>query len=118
MHSFDSSQVTCIVNGALDKVRGGYYPPVFFPALAKTMPFYEQFETAFYLKPISDKGQYGWLYRVYPEPWQVILQTAQQKKRGKETMMTVENTVVLVAEQRPSYQQAVDVLCRAASDNS
>jgi hypothetical protein len=57
-----------IVNGALDKVRDGYYPAVFFPKLAATVDrFYKKFETAFYLKPISDKGVYGWLFRVYPE---------------------------------------------------
>jgi hypothetical protein len=52
--------VTCIVNGALDKVRDGYYPALFFPALAKTVPFYRDFEPVFFLKPISDKGLYGW----------------------------------------------------------
>jgi hypothetical protein len=35
---------TCIVNGALDKVREGYYPALVFPALAKTVPFYRQCE--------------------------------------------------------------------------
>ena len=60
--------VMVIVNGALDKVRDGYYPGVFFPKLATTVDrFYKNFESAFYLKPISDKGVYGWLYRVYPE---------------------------------------------------
>lgn len=60
--------VMVIVNGALDKVRDGYYPAIFFPKLAETVDrFYKRFESAFYLKPISDKGVYGWLYRVYPE---------------------------------------------------
>jgi hypothetical protein len=59
---------TMIVNGALDKVREGYYPAVFFPALAKTVDrFYRKFEPLLILKPISDKGVYGWLFRVYPE---------------------------------------------------
>lgn len=57
-----------IINGALDKVRGGYYPGVFFPKLAATVDrFFKKFESVFYLKPITDKGVYGWLYRVYPE---------------------------------------------------
>ena len=60
--------VMVIVNGALDKVRDGYYPGIFFPKLAATVDrFYKKFESVFYLKPISDKGVYGWLYRVYPE---------------------------------------------------
>jgi len=68
---FDSSPpnlAMVIVNGALDKVRNNYYPAVFFPKLASTVDrFYSRFESVFYLKPISDKGVYGWLYRVYPE---------------------------------------------------
>ena len=65
-----------IVNGALDKVRDGYYPAVFFPKLAATVDrFYKRFDSAFYLKPITDKGIYGWLFRVYGEPWQIYLQT-------------------------------------------
>ena len=66
--SLEPSSVMIIVNGALDKVRDGYYPAVFFPSLAATVDrFYKNFESAFYLKPISDKGVYGWLFRVFPE---------------------------------------------------
>jgi hypothetical protein len=106
--------VTCIVNGALDKVRDGYYAAVFFPALAATVPFYKQFQAVFVLKPVSDKGLYGWLYRVYPEPWQVILQTARPVRKGDETVMTVENTVALVSKKRPSYQEAVQAMLTTA----
>jgi hypothetical protein len=110
----DKTVVTCVVNGALDKVRDGYYAAVFFPALAATVPFYKQFQSVFFLKPVSDKGMYGWLYRVYPEPWQVILQTARPVQKGDETVMTVENTVALVSESRPSYQEAVQAMLTAA----
>jgi len=72
-----------IINGALDKVRGGFYPAVFFPKLAATVDrFYKKFESAFYLKPFSDKGVYGWLYRVYPEPWQVVWEDVGRGKDG------------------------------------
>ena len=107
--------VTCIVNGALDKVRDGYYPALFFPALAATNSFYQSFEAAFVLKPISDKGVYGWLYRVYPEPWQVILQTARQKQKGSETVVSIEETVALESETRPSYAESVAALLSTAS---
>ena len=60
-----------VVNGALDKVRDGYYAPFIFPKLAKTFDFYKSFQPLLYLKPISDKGLYGWLFKVYDEPWQV-----------------------------------------------
>merc|ERR1711982_163171 len=34
-----------IINGALDKVRDGYYPSIFFPKLASTVDrFYKKFE--------------------------------------------------------------------------
>ena len=70
-----------IINGALDKVKGGFYPAFVFPKLAKTVdPFYNKFESGFYLKPFSDKGVYGWLYRVYPEPWQVYLECVKPGK--------------------------------------
>jgi hypothetical protein len=72
-----------IVNGALDKVRGGFYPAVFFPKLARTVDrFYTKFESVFYVKPFSDKGVYGWLYRVYPEPWQVVWEDVKPGKDG------------------------------------
>ena len=100
---------TCIVNGALDKVREGYYPALVFPALAKTVPFYRQCEPVFIVKPISDKGVYGWLFRVYPEPWQVILQTARPGKNGS---LQVQETVALISDTRPSYGQIVEALLR------
>ena len=69
LHNNSSKETsTVIVNGALDKVRDGYYPAVFFPKLAATVDrFYRNFEPLLILKPISNKGVYGWLYRVYPE---------------------------------------------------
>jgi hypothetical protein len=99
---------TIIVNGALDKVRDGYYPGVFFPKLAATVDrFYNKFESVFFLKPISDKGVYGWVYRVYPEPWQVVLQTVKEKDSQ---CQYIENTVVSTSATRPSYLQAVQTL--------
>jgi len=109
----DNSKETnlVIVNGALDKVRDGYYPALFFPKLAATVErFYNRFESVFYLKPITDKGVYGWLYRVYPEPWQVVLQTPTDNKRGS---MYVENTVVYTSDTRPTYTEAVAKLIKA-----
>jgi hypothetical protein len=105
-----SNHPTCIVNGALDKIRDGYYPAVFFPGLASTVPFYRAFQAVFILKPISDKGVYGWLYKCYPEPWQVILQTARQEKKDGQTMIKVEETVALVSDERPVYAEIVRAL--------
>ncbi len=83
MHDASPGTPMVIVNGALDKVRGGFYPAIFFPKLARTVDrFYDKFDTVFYIKPISDKGVYGWLYRVYPEPWQVVYEDVRPGKDG------------------------------------
>lgn len=104
------STVMVIINGALNKVRGGYYPGVFFPKLAATVDrFFQKFESVFYLKPLTDKGVYGWLYRVYPEPWQVVLQTT-TKKNGE---LQVDNTVVHTSDERPDYNTALKILVNA-----
>jgi hypothetical protein len=103
-----STTPTCIVNGALDKVRDGYYPGFVFPKLATTFDFYKQFEAVLFLKPISDKGVYGWVFRVYPEPWQVVLQTPVRDEQKEE--IVVEDTVVLVSETRPTYTECVQAL--------
>jgi Domain of unknown function (DUF1995) len=109
---------TIVMNGALDKVRDGYYPALFFPALAKTVPFYRQFEPILFAKPISDKGLYGWLYRVYPEPWQVILQVARPSTKPNDSTFLVENIVVLVADRRPSYAEAINAMVRESAQQS
>ena len=104
--------VTVVVNGALDKVCNGFYPALFFPALAKSVPFYKQFDAALYLKPVSDKGVYGWIYRVYPEPWQVILQTPIKNADGQ--VIKVNEQVAMTSDSKPSYTQAVQALVKEA----
>jgi len=94
------------VNGAFDKLRGGYYPRLIFPKLGDCIDrFITDFETIFYLKPLNDKGLSGWLYRVFPEPWQVLLQS-----RDGDTKLA------LAAEDRPNYFDAVDALVRSARE--
>lgn len=116
MHLASAESTMVIVNGALDKVRGGYYPAFAFPKLAATVDrFYNNFESVFYLKPISDKGVYGWLYRVYPEPWQVVLQTVKEDNRGQ---MFIEDSVVYTSDERPAYNDAVAKLVAAANARS
>jgi hypothetical protein len=113
LHNNGGDQVTTvIVNGALDKVRDGYYPGIFFPTLAATVDrFYKKFESIFYLRPLSDKGCYGWVYRVYPEPWQVILQT----KTIVKDRVVIENTVVYTSDVRPSFALALEKMVQEAS---
>jgi len=113
---YDSSPNTAqvVVNGALDKLRGGYYPAVFFPKLAASVDrYFKKFQSVLYLKPLTDKGAYGWLFRVYPEPWQVILQYANIDNKDS---ITVENIVILVSETRPDYNKAVAMLVAADAE--
>lgn len=93
-----------VVNGAFDKLRDGYYPPFLFPKLAQvTDRFIRSFETIYYLKPLLDKGVYGWLYRVYPEPWQVLV----ERRDGSAE-------VADVSPERPPYLKAIEIMKRAA----
>lgn len=111
MHNMQKETSFIIINGALDKVRGGFYPAIFFPKLAATVDrFYNKFESVFYVKPFSDKGVYGWLYRVYPEPWQVIYENV---RPGKDGNAEVEYVTVAVLDKRPSYADVVKMLVEA-----
>eukprot|EP00569_Conticribra_weissflogii_P003810 CAMPEP_0171333996 /NCGR_PEP_ID=MMETSP0878-20121228/4374_1 /TAXON_ID=67004 /ORGANISM="Thalassiosira weissflogii, Strain CCMP1336" /LENGTH=389 /DNA_ID=CAMNT_0011835025 /DNA_START=81 /DNA_END=1250 /DNA_ORIENTATION=+ len=115
MHNIQKEPTMVIVNGALDKVRGGFYPAVFFPKLAATIDrFYNKFESIFYLKPFSDKNVYGWLYRVYPEPWQVVWENV---KPGKDGSPEVEYVVVATLDKKPSYSDTIGMLMKASQSN-
>ena len=109
--STSTSTTTIIVNGALDKVRDGYYASFIFPALAKTFDFYRGFEHVLFLKPLSDKGLYGWLFKVYGEPWQLFLQKPSTVTKGGVTSIEVEDIVALVSEdKKPTYQECIQAL--------
>lgn len=89
-----------VVNGAFDKLRGGYYPPLLFPKLAACVDrFIRRAEPLFYLKQVTDKGRAGWLFRVYPEPWQLL----RQARDGATSLL-------LETDDRPSYDDAVRAL--------
>lgn len=112
IHETNSEQIqpTIVVNGSLDKVRDGYYPSIFFPALSKTISFYKQFTFVYCLKPITYQNLYGWLYRVYPEPYQVIL----QRTIVKNDRIEVKETIALVSNDRPTYQEIINALTNTA----
>ena len=96
-----------IINGALDKVKGGFYPAFVFPKLAATVDrFYKKFDAGFYLKPYSDKGLYGWLYRVYPEPWLVVYENVKPGKiEGNPGKYLMKQSLLV------SCQRAYYILC-------
>jgi hypothetical protein len=57
---------------------------------------------------------YGWLYRVYPEPWQVHLEIV---KPGKDGNAEVEYVLVDALDQKPSYDKVVSMLLKASQAN-
>jgi hypothetical protein len=92
------------MNGAFDKLRGGYYPRPLFPKLAESVDrFVVDAEPLVYLKSVKDKGRDGWLFRVYPEPWQLIAQ-------GREASLLLETY-----DERPAYNDCVATLLAAGS---
>lgn len=104
---------TVIVNGNLDRVRGGYYPRIFYPGLYSCKERYlKYFEPVFYLKPV----QGGLLFRRFPEPWQQILTYYDPNApAGKKGPKKVLSTVVATAEARPPYNDVTNALKRAAA---
>jgi len=66
-----------IFNGELDRLRGGYYPSLFFPELARlTNEFLPNFETAYYIHNFKGTRP-GVLFRAYPGPWCVFRRNPQ-----------------------------------------
>lgn len=89
-----------VFNGELDRVRSGYYPPLFYPKVAaagdRILP---RLTTAFYVHNFKGSAG-GTLFRCFPGPWQVL------DARGR---------VVAVCEARPTLKTvALDVLPAAA----
>ena len=69
----EGTPMICL-NGALDKVCSGYYSNFLNPKLGSCAErFFSKFEPVYYCKPIG-AGR-GWLFRVYPEEWQLFRQT-------------------------------------------
>ena len=90
------------VNGAFDKLRGGFYPRPLFPKLAECVDrFVVDAEALVVLKNVADKGRAGWLFRVYPEPWQLFAQ-------GKEASLLLETY-----DDRPAYNDCIATLLKA-----
>lgn len=70
------------VNADLDKVRGSYYPRLFYPGLwnVKTR-FLSRFEPVYYIKQFAGGGT---LFRCYPEKWTLLYTQGQVLWEGDE----------------------------------
>ncbi|KAG2451997.1 hypothetical protein HYH02_003039 [Chlamydomonas schloesseri] len=62
-----------IFNGELDRVRGGYYPSVFFPEIAKFgKELFPLMTTAYYIHNFKGTRP-ATLFRCYPGPWTLLV---------------------------------------------
>lgn len=88
----------CVINGALQNLRGGYYSPLFYPSLAKSVDrYYRDFEPAYLLRPINSEG---WLHRVYGEDFGLFKEVGS----GKEPKLVAEMP------ERPSFEDCIRIL--------
>ncbi|PXF46101.1 hypothetical protein BWQ96_04107 [Gracilariopsis chorda] len=68
--SEDSKCTLVTVNADFDKVRGGYYPRLFYPGLHKARDkVLKRFEEIYYIKSFSNGGT---LLRRFPEGWKLF----------------------------------------------
>ncbi|KAK9844343.1 hypothetical protein WJX74_001039 [Apatococcus lobatus] len=78
-------QPIIVFNGELDRMRGGYYPALFYPKVAQaSREFLPLFERAFYIHNFKGSNP-GALFRAYPGPWQVL----RRGGRGSDDMQVV-----------------------------
>lgn len=70
MESLQGDKPLIAVNADLDKVRGSYYPRLFYPGLwnVKTR-FLSRFEPVYYVKQFAGGGT---LFRCYPDKWTLL----------------------------------------------
>eukprot|EP01026_Neomeris_dumetosa_P081856 TRINITY_DN92749_c0_g1_i4.p2 TRINITY_DN92749_c0_g1~~TRINITY_DN92749_c0_g1_i4.p2 ORF type:complete len:293 (+),score=47.79 TRINITY_DN92749_c0_g1_i4:3-881(+) len=60
-----------VFNGELDRIRSGYYPPLFYPKVGKMAKnFIPLFTSAYYIHNFKGSKP-GTLFRAYPGPWKV-----------------------------------------------
>jgi hypothetical protein len=87
-----------VINGDLDKVRGGYYPRLFYPGLWRAkVRFLSRFREVYYIKMFSNGGT---LMRRYGEAW-----TLRYRNRDNS-----ETTVLRTFESRPEFRLVEDLL--------
>eukprot|EP00904_Undaria_pinnatifida_P005540 jgi/Undpi1/2115/HiC_scaffold_12.g05501.m1 len=98
-----------MLNGGLDKLRGGYYPRIFYPGLYNAKErFLKNFETMYYLKALPG----GWIFRKAPEDWQIV-SMSQEAKRGQKA---VSSRVLTSTADRPEYNKAIKIIQAAARE--
>lgn len=105
MLSCDGGDPIVLLNGDLDKVRGGYYPRIFYPGLHKVKDrFLSRFEETYYLKMFSNGGT---LMRRYGEPW-----TLRYRNTNNDVTVLLETF-----DKRPEFVQVENTLRNARTQD-
>jgi Domain of unknown function (DUF1995) len=98
MELFYGADPIILINGDLDKVRGSYYPKVFYPGLHKTKNrFLSRFKETYYWKQFSNGGT---LLRRYGGDWSLLYRNADND----------ETVLLQVFPQRPQFRVVEDLL--------
>lgn len=74
-----------VINGQLDRLRSGYYPSFFYPALAAaTKSFFSRFTSSFVITPVAVNGDRlgAWLCRMDPNPWVLLVRSAARQDQS------------------------------------
>lgn len=96
MEKLQGDKTVVAINADLDKVRGGYYPRLFYPGLWKVKTrFLSKFVAAYYIKMFSNGGT---LFRCFPEKWKLFY-------NGREGM-----EVLWEGEERPQFVEVEKLL--------
>mmetsp|Transcript_37993 Transcript_37993/g.150982 ORF Transcript_37993/g.150982 Transcript_37993/m.150982 type:complete len:276 (+) Transcript_37993:39-866(+) len=104
LENFDDEKRTVVViNGELDRIRGGYYPRIFYPRLHKVAErSLRKFVPIYFFKSYPNRGT---LLRAYPGPWRLFYTSGQG-----------EIFCLIESEERPAYQEIEKILRKAADD--
>ena len=72
----DSTRPMICINGALDRLRNGYYPGLFYPKLTSvTKSFYSKADQTFFVQPVACAGDRfrGYITREYPGKFALLV---------------------------------------------
>lgn len=104
MEKLEGQLPVIAINADLDKVRGGYYPRLFYPGLhAVKDRFLSRFKETYYLKMFSNGGT---LLRRLPDVWRLFYQ-----QRDGEVVQVWEG------EQRPDFRDVEKLLAQTRAED-
>jgi len=82
-----------VINGNLDRLRNGYYPSLFYPALtAVSKSYYAYAQQALFLSPVAVGGNRlgAWLAKTASGPWELFVKS--KDKRGDFDLLSTSET--------------------------